>query len=289
MNQSITGNTRLIGLIGSPVTHSLSPLMHNTAFKKLELDYAYLAFDVDTENLEDGVKAMKTLNASGFNVTMPIKESILPYLDELSREAKLIGAVNTVKNINGRLKGYNTDGMGYVKSLNEEGFEVGKKKFVLVGAGGAARSVAIQLAIESVREIVIFNRDRDKADEICQIIRENFHDVEVKTSELNDEFLRRELINADVFVNCTPLGMGPHEEKSVIEDPEFLREDLVVSDLVYHPIKTRLIKIAETKGCEIVTGIGMILWQGAYAFKIWTGEEMPMEAVRKAIVTGRQR
>ncbi|NBG87165.1 shikimate dehydrogenase [Isachenkonia alkalipeptolytica] len=283
MKKIISGKTRLVGLLGDPVEHSSSPYIQNAAFTKLGLDYVYMAFTVNQENLTEGVQALKTLDALGFNVTMPNKEAIIPLLDEVSKEAKLIGAVNTVKITDKRLKGYNTDGMGFVKSLREEGISLGEEKFVLAGAGGAARSIAVQLALEGAKEIVILSRKGADGEVICNGIRDNIPGVLVNGDKLTDAALEKELKTAGVFVNCTPLGMKPREDQSVIPDPKLLRKDLVVSDIIYSPRTTRLMKMAVDRGCKVIGGMGMLLGQGALAFEIWTGEKMPVDAVKSEL------
>ena len=283
MKKIISGKTRLVGLLGDPVEHSSSPYIQNAAFTKLGLDYVYMAFTVNQENLTEGVQALKTLDALGFNVTMPNKEAIIPLLDEVSKEAKLIGAFNTVKITDKRLKGYNTDGMGFVKSLREEGISLGEEKFVLAGAGGAARSIAVQLALEGAKEIVILSRKGADGEVICNGIRDNIPGVLVNGDKLTDAALEKELKTAGVFVNCTPLGMKPREDQSVIPDPKLLRKDLVVSDIIYSPRTTRLMKMAVDRGCKVIGGMGMLLGQGALAFEIWTGEKMPVDAVKSEL------
>ncbi len=280
MNQIISGKTRLVGLLGDPVEHSSSPYIHNAAFVKLGLDYVYLAFTVNQENLAKGVQAMKTLGALGFNVTMPNKEAIMPLLDEVSKEAKLIGAVNTVKINDNRLKGYNTDGMGFVKSLKEEGISPGEEKFVLAGAGGAAKSIAVQLALEGAKEIAILSRRKAEGETISNGIRDNIPGVLVNAYGLTDPALEKELKTAGVFVNCTPLGMKPHEDKSIVPDSKLLRKDLVVADIIYSPKTTRLMTMAGDRGCKVIGGRGMLLGQGALAFEIWTGKKMPVEVAK---------
>jgi len=284
MKSRIRGTTRLTGLIGYPVGHSISPIMHNTAFEYLGLDYAYLAFEIKKDDLKSGIEAMKTLGVAGFNVTMPLKESILPLLDDVSREVELIGSVNTVMLDDGRLIGYNTDGKGYIRSLEDENILVPGKRILIAGAGGAARSIAVQLALEGVDEIIIANRTLDKGEEICQIINKNIPSCKSKTIGYDEERLKSVLNNTDVFINCTSLGMFPNEDKSIINSPVLLHSDLIVSDIIYHPRKTKLLKMAESIGCKTINGIGMIIHQGALAFKIWTGHDMPIDYIKRTLL-----
>ncbi len=284
MEDIINANTRLTGLIGSPITQSISPSMHNLAFSYLGLNYVYLAFDIDCLNLENAIKGLKTLNVKGFNVTMPNKKNVMQYLDEITSEAKLIGSVNTVLNDNGKLIGYNTDGKGYVKALKESGIQLRGSKVVIVGAGGATSSVAIELALEGADEIFIMNRTLSSAQEITNKINENIPNCKSVPLELNEEKLHQLLKHKDILINCTSLGMSPNEEGCIISNPDILCSNLVVSDLIYKPRKTKLLKYAESKGCKIINGIGMVLWQGAEAFKIWTGRDMPVDYVYKKLM-----
>ncbi|AOT70497.1 shikimate dehydrogenase [Geosporobacter ferrireducens] len=287
MQYCINGKTIPIGLLGYPIRHSRSPHMHNTAFQYLGLNYVYLAFEATEDSLAEAVKAMRVLDAAGFNVTMPNKQKVIPLLDEISPEAQLIGSVNTVRNDNGKLIGYNTDGRGYVKSLNEEGISIEGKKIVMVGAGGAARSVAIQLALDGAAELIIMNRSIEPAEEICNTIRANISNCKVEALELSNNILKQKLQEADMLINSTPLGMHPHEDKSIIPDPEMLHPKLIVSDLIYDPVKTKLLEMAEQVGCKTINGLGMMIWQGALAFKIWTGVEMPTDYIKEIIFSNK--
>ena len=279
----LTGYTRLIGLLGDPARHSVSPIMHNTAFHHLGLDYVYLVFVVNEQNLAESVRAMRTLDAAGFNLTMPNKHEVVPLLDELSPEARLIGAVNTVKHVDGRLIGYNTDGMGFVLSLEEKGIHVRGKKFVLLGAGGAGKSIAIQLALDGADELVIFNRRPEPAEALCSLIHQEVPRCTVSSHPLTDDSLKKELSTADVLVNTTSVGMGRMEGQSLIQNPAFFHENLFIADVIYSPKKTRLLELGEAAGCKTVNGMGMIIGQGALGFRIWTGHEMPLEPVKKAL------
>ncbi|SNS80789.1 shikimate dehydrogenase [Anaerovirgula multivorans] len=283
MKYTISGYTRLVGLLGYPIRHSRSPHMHNMAFQHLGLDYAYLVFEVNEDNLKEAVVAMRTLDVAGFNVTMPNKKNIMPLLDEVSEEAQLIGSVNTVVNKKGRLIGYNTDGKGYVMALNEEGIAVEGKRIVIAGAGGASRSVAIQLALDGAKEITILNRTLNSAEEICDIIKNNIPTCKTLASGYDDDQLKQQLKETDLFINCTNLGMGSHEEKSIIPSTNMLHPDLIVSDVVYSPPKTKLLQMAEKVGCKTLNGLGMMIGQGALAFKIWTGEDMPTDYIKEII------
>lgn len=281
----INGKTKLVGLLGYPISHSRSPRMHNAAFQYLNLNFVYMAFDIIGEDLEQAIEAMKVLKVAGFNVTMPNKSDVMQLLDDISPEARLIGSVNTVLNDNGRLIGYNTDGKGYVMALSDEGISPKGKRIVMAGAGGAARSIAIQLALEGAEEIVILNRAIEAAEVICNTINSNISSCRAHSSGYSEDGLRQLLRKADLFINCTPLGMHPDEDESIIEDPTLLHPHLVVSDIVYSPSKTKLMKIADAAGCKTFNGLGMMIQQGALAFKLWTGVDMPIEYIKEIILS----
>lgn len=283
MTERITGATKLIGLLGTPISHSLSPKMHNEAFAKLGLDYVYLAFDVGYQQLPGVIEGMRQLNIRGFNVTMPNKTLVCNYLDQLSAAAELAGAVNTVVNDNGILTGHITDGTGYMKALNEAEIDIIGKKMTIAGAGGAGTAICIQAALDGVKEISIFNQKDEyfsRAEETVKKIRLKT-DCNVQLFDINDTHkLRDEIAESAIFTNSTSLGMKPYEGKSIIPDISMLHADLVVSDVVYIPKKSRLLEMAEEKGCQTINGLGMMLWQGAKAFEIWTGQEMPVEYIK---------
>lgn len=286
MSERISGKTKLIGLLATPISHSLSPKMHNEAFAKLGLDYAYLAFDCGNDQLEDAVKGFRGLNIRGYNVSMPNKTNICKYMDNLSPAAEMIGAVNTVVNDNGVLTGHITDGIGYMKSLKDAGIDIIGKKMTLIGAGGAATAIAIQAALDGVKEISIFNRK----DRFFSIGEKTVKDINEKTKckaqifDLEDtEKLALEIQDSVILTDASPVGMKPLENLCNISDPSMLREDLVVSDIVYIPNKTKLLEMAESRGCKTINGLGMMLWQGAEAFKLWTGEEMPVDYIKELI------
>ena len=281
MTMNITGATRLAALLGSPVEHSQSPLIHNTAFQQLQLPYTYLAFDVPPEHLKEGVEGLKALKAIGFNLTMPHKEAVIPFLNELSQEAAIIGAVNTVKVEGDRLIGHNTDGKGFLMSLQDAGFTAVGIKAVIAGSGGAARSVALALAQENVRQLVLLNRSLHRAEEIALMLREATPEIDVKVAELNQANVAVELQDADLLVNSTPLGMDENSTDSIVADGSILKPPLLVYDLLYHPPRTHLMKQAEVQGCTTLNGLSMLLWQAALAFEIWTGVPMPVDVVKK--------
>lgn len=286
MAERISGHTELIGLIATPIRHSKSPTMHNEAFAKLGLDYAYLAFEVGCDELEDAVKGFKALKVRGYNVSMPNKTVIGQYLDELSPAAELCGAVNTVVNDQGTLTGHITDGIGYMRALKDNQIDVIGKKMTIVGAGGAATAIEIQAALDGVKELSIFNRK----DEFWDRAVNNVKNINEKTNchatlyDLADtEALRREIADSYIFTNATGVGMKPLEGQMVIPDASYLRKDLIVTDVVYMPTQTEMLKVAKDLGCKTMNGLGMMLYQGAAAFELWTGKEMPIDHMKKIL------
>lgn len=279
----ISGHTQMLCLIGSPVGHSGSPAMYNYSFNKLGLDYAYLAYDVKLEQTEEAIKALRLLNVKGFNITMPCKTAALACCDELSRAAELIGAVNTVVNDNGKLIGHNTDGMGWVRNCRENGVEITGKKMTILGSGGAATAIEVTAALEGMKEISIFALKDSffaNAEITVEKIRKNVPECRVNLYDLKDkEKLYAEIADSDILTNATRIGMKPMDEQSLIEDLSVFRKDLVVTDVVYNPRITKMIADAQAAGCKTITGIGMLLWQGAEAFKLYTGLEMPAQEV----------
>lgn len=282
MERRISGHTGLLAVIGSPVGHSASPAMYNYSFQRLGLDYAYVAFDIKTEEVKDAIAAMKTFKMRGCNVTMPCKTEVVKYMDELSPAARIIGAVNTIVNDGGRLTGHITDGEGFVNNLKDHGIDVAGKKITIAGGGGAATAIQVQCALDGAREIVIFNRTVVKAEETAAKVRREVPSCKVSVYDIADTAKMTEEIGAsDIFVNATSVGMAPNEGESVVKDLSAFRPGLVVTDIVYNPIETKLLKDAKAAGCTCVGGKGMLLWQGVSAFKLYTGEDMPVAEVKE--------
>ncbi|MFD1449533.1 quinate/shikimate dehydrogenase [Oceanobacillus sojae] len=284
----IDAKTTLVGLLATPVGHSVSPEMHNLGYTINGLNYAYLGFDVGPENLKEAVEGMKAMGAAGFNISMPNKIDVIQYLDELDDSAKYAHASNTVVNRDGKLIGYNTDGLGYVKNLEEHGVQIEGKKITLVGSGGVSTPIAIQLVQSGIKEISILARDDKffpKAEENVAYINNEMKHFGVKANifPLEDkEAFRKEISESAVLANATSLGMKPMDEMSILDGvTDALREDLVVTDVVYNPEKTKLLAQAEAAGATAINGLGMVLWQGALAYKLFTGEDMPMEEIKK--------
>lgn len=286
--KEITGHTVLTGLLGSPVAHSISPMMHNEAFRQLDLDYVYLCFNVGTENLKTAVEGLKTLGVRGFNCTMPDKNLMCELADHLSPAAKMIGAVNTVLNENGVLTGYNTDGMGYMQAVKDAGYDIINKKMTLLGAGGAATAVCVQAALDGVREINVFSiRDKffDRAQHMVDTINKETK-CKVNLYDFEDEsVLKKSIEESDILTNGTSVGMAPNTDACIIKDASFLHEGLIVSDVIYNPRETKLLQMAKANGCYTFNGLYMLLYQGAEAFKIWTGKDMPVEMIKAKYFT----
>lgn len=280
----ITGHTKLTGLLGSPVAHSISPMMHNESFRMLGLDYAYLAFDVGTDRLEAAVEGLKALQVKGFNLTMPDKVLMCSLCDRLSPAAEITGAVNTVNNENGILTGHTTDGTGYMRAVKDAGHDIIGKKMTIFGAGGAGSSVFVQAALDGVSEIAVFNRRTpffERAEELIKKLRERTS-CRIRLYDYDDEnVLRREIGESTILVNATTLGMTPEVDKCILRDSAMLRPGLIVSDLIYDPRETKFLRMAREAGCDTFNGLYMLLYQGAEAFQIWTGQEMPVEHIKE--------
>lgn len=285
MDSRIKGTTRLLGLIGSPVGHSGSPAMHNYGFQALGIDAAYLAFDIKEDQVRDAISAVRTLNMQGLNVTMPCKTEAAKYMDELSPAARLIGAVNTVVNRDGKLYGHITDGEGFVANLKDHGVSIEGKEIVIFGAGGAATAILVQCALDGAKSVTVVNPRDDffgRAEEMHKKLREETPDCDIALIDLADEAAVKEAVSkTDILINGTLLGMKPKEDTSVIRDTSLFRKDMVVADVVYNPKETKLLREAKAAGCKTVQGDGMLLWQGVAAFKLFTGQDMPVKEVKE--------
>ncbi|MCH1977294.1 shikimate dehydrogenase [Enterococcus hirae] len=282
----ISGKTKLTGFFAKPASHSLSPLMHNLAFSHWGIDAVYLAFEVDQTNLGQAVESIRTLDMLGVNVSMPNKTAVLAYLDQLSPEAELIGAVNTIVHQEQRLIGYNTDGMGFVRSVNETGHPIKNQKIVVLGAGGAAKAIVVQMALEGAQEITIYKR----LNATFLPLKEYFAKVSEKTGcpirlhDYADESqLALDLSQANLLINATDIGMGSKKDQLPIADVKLLHSQLAVFDLIYSPSETRLIQEAKKMGVKAYNGLGMLIHQGAIAFELWTHREMPVQNVRERL------
>jgi len=283
LSRVISGKIRVCGIIGDPIGHTMSPLMHNAAFEKMGVDYLYVPFRVKKEELGKAIEGMRALNIRGLNVTTPHKVAIIPFLDKLDRLAERIGAVNTIVNDDGVLTGYNTDATGFLQALLEGGIEPAEKKVVILGAGGASRAISFTIA-ERGAHLVILNRllELDWAEELAGQISHAFK-KEVKALKLDEENLLMVLEGADVLINATSVGMYPDIDETPIA-ANLLSPDLVVFDIVYNPIKTRLLSEAEAAGAKTISGLDMFVWQGVLAFEKWTGLKAPLELMREEVI-----
>lgn len=286
MRELITGHTELIGLFAYPIRHSNSPAMHNLAFAKLGLDCVYLAFEVDAQGLRGAIEGMRAMKLRGANVSMPNKTLVPQYLDKLSPAAELCGAVNTIVNEDGVLTGHITDGVGYMGALRDNGIDITGQKMTLLGGGGAATAISIQAALEGAGEISMFNaRDCfwERAQSTVRKINQRTA-CRATLYPLEDlDRLRGEIQESATLTNATGVGMKPQEGLCLIPDPTFLRPELAVFDVVYAPPRTPLLEMAQAVGCKTMNGLPMMLFQGAEAFRLWTGREMPVQYIKEKL------
>jgi len=278
----INGKTKICAIIGDPVGHSLSPAMHNAAFKELGLNIVYVAFPVKTDMLENAILGAKSLGLLGLNVTMPHKHAVIQYLDETESTAKAMSAVNTILNERGKLFGYNTDGKGAMIALQENRVHPEEKKMLLLGAGGAGKAIAFQAAQETT-ELVILNRTHENAKQLAELLNRTFG-TKVTGRPLSAESLKEELGTTDILVNATSVGMNPDVNASPIP-ADLLHSGLCVMDIVYNPLETKLLKDAKIVGAKVVSGLEMLLYQGAVAFEIWTNCPAPVDVMKKVALS----
>ena len=280
----ITGTTKLTALLGSPVAHSLSPLMHNFAFRRLGLDYVYLCFDVTEKELPQAVEGLKAVGIRGFNLTMPNKNKILELVDHISPVSRICKSINTVVNDDGVLTGTSTDGIGYMEALHDAGYDVTGEEITMMGGGGASTAICAQAALDGIRHIHIFVRPTSRfyrrTLELADMINRTTPCRASVYDHADQTALRDALSRSRLLINGTPVGMAPDTGHSIIEDTSIFHENLIVSDLIYNPRKTRLMQLAESVGCSTFNGMYMLLYQGAESFRIWTGQNMPVDLVK---------
>lgn len=284
MSNNITGHTRLLCLLGSPVEHSISPAMHNEAFHQLGLDCAYLAFDVPEEKMPEAVEALRLMNAQGWNITMPGKNIMCQLADKRSLASEVTGACNTIVNEDGVLTAYTTDGIGFMKAAEENGMDIIGKDMTLLGAGGAASAILAQAALDGVKQIDVFNiRDSffPRLEEMARQLNEKTDCKVVVHDFSNPEELKEAIAHSAILVNGTSVGMAPNVDATIIQDTSVFRPDLYVFDVIYNPQETRLLREAREAGCKTANGMYMLLHQGAASFKLWTGQDMPVEIIRE--------
>lgn len=280
IDHRVLGSTKLTGIIGNPVEHSISPQLHNSISFYLGLNLIYVPFKVEKNELENAVRGLKALNIAGFNVTVPYKKDIMKFIDENSKEAILVGAVNTVKNINGRLYGYNTDAEGFARAFKEESGEGFKAKQVaLIGAGGAARAIAVKIALEGAKKIYIVNRTKSKADEIAGIINNNIMNI-AESCGLDEEMNAEIYKKCDIIINTTSIGMYPEVKSSPVSRNICFFSHQIIYDVIYNPQRTQFLEDCGRFGCKVINGLGMLFYQGIYAYEIWTGVKIPEEPLK---------
>ncbi|MBB6020459.1 shikimate dehydrogenase [Paenibacillus sp. JGP012] len=271
----------LLGVMGDPIAHSKSPAMHNAALQAAGVEGMYMPLHVKPDQLQAAVRGITALGYRGVNVTIPHKEQVMQYLDVIDESARLIGAVNTIVNDNGTLTGYNTDGMGYVRSLKEEAVpQIEGKRIAVLGAGGAARGVIYALALEKPEQISILNRTADRAAALAEDLR-NYNLGDISGSGMQGA--QAVLADADIVINTTAAGMHPHVHDLPV-DPVWIREGAAVSDLIYNPLETRLLRESRMRGCTVHGGLGMFIYQGAIAFEHWLGIPAPIDTMRRAVL-----
>lgn len=286
MKKNISGHTRLICLLGDPVSHSISPAMHNLSFETLGLDYVYLAFQTNIEQFDKTTDTLKQIGARGFNCTMPCKRIAAEKCDELSTAAQLMNAVNTVVIEDGKMIGHNTDGIGYMKSVQDAGHDIIGKEMTLLGSGGASSAILAQAALDGVSKIHLFARKGNSWNMIeKQVAQVNaITSCKVTLNELSDETtLRTAVSDSAILVNASSVGMSPNTEGCLIPDTSYFHPELIVSDVIYNPRKTKLLEMAESAGLSTFNGMYMLLYQGAEAFQLWTGHEMPVSLIKREL------
>ena len=278
MTESIYGTTEIYGLTGDPVEHSFSPIMMNAAFSSMNLDARYLAFQVKAEDVSEAIAGIRALNFAGVNVTVPHKSTVIPYLDEVTPLAKKIGAVNTISNVRGHLKGTNTDFSGFIRSLKTLNFSPKNKVIALLGAGGSARALLVGLADAGAFRVIVYNRTSERSKKLVAEFSQYFPQTKLESVSL--QTIHETPL--DLLVNTTTVGMFSSE---VPVDLKQCKKISLLADIIYNPIQTTLLKQAEEMGIAAVNGIGMLLYQGCEAFTFWTGKQAPEEVMRNRLLT----
>lgn len=283
----VSGRTHLVCLLGNPTEHSLSPAMHNLSFELLGIDAVYVCFDVQNEDLGSIVAAFRVMESwDGFNVTMPCKQAIIPYLDELDAAAKLIGAVNVVKKSDGKIVGFNTDGKGFIVNLAKHGVQVSGSRMVLIGPGGAGSAIMAQAALDGVSHIDVFARAGGVSHKAALELAERVMaatDCSIALHDLADSSKMGSCIqNADILVNASSVGMGEQNDETPVP-AELIKSGMAVADVIYHPRETRFIRDAKVRGCLTVPGLGMLIEQAAVGESIWYDVQMPIEEIERRL------
>ncbi|MGE5364234.1 MAG: shikimate dehydrogenase [Bacteroidota bacterium] len=277
-------DTKIVGLIGHPIRHTYSPLMHNISFDLAGLNYVYLPFDVPISNLKSAVKGMMSLGIKGFNVTIPHKENIIQLLHNISDEASIVGAVNTIVNENGRLSGYNTDVHGITETLSPYRDEISGSEISVIGSGGAARSVIYSLIRHfKPSKINLINRTEQKAESLKEYFSAKMHFTNMKSYELFPPALVEVFRNSHLIVNTTPVGMSPNTDDTITTLEQSFMSGQIVFDIIYNPVRTKLLELAASQGAVTLDGLKMFVHQGAKSYELWTGQEMPVNKILKAL------
>lgn len=286
MTKEITGHTRLVGLFATPIRHSVSPMIQNAGFQALGIDAVYLAFDLGTDRIERAIDSIRNLEMLGANLSMPNKIAAVPLMDDLSDAAKLVGAINTIVNQDGKLTGHITDGIGFMRSLKDIDVDIIGKKMTITGAGGAATAIIVQAALDGVKEIAVYNiKDEffERIQATLQTIAESTG-CKIVLNDLADEAaLAKDVAESVLLTNATGVGMKPNTEASTIKNFDIITKDSAVVDIIYTPRETKLLKEAKARGAKTSNGLGMLLYQGAAAFELWTGQAMPIDVVKPII------
>jgi shikimate dehydrogenase len=277
----ISAHTKILCIIGHPISHTMSPLMHNIALNDLNLDYVYVAFDVTPKNLRHALNGIRALNIRGMNVTIPHKETILSYLDSIDPIAQKIGAVNTIKLEDGRIYGKNTDAEGFIRAIEDANIDISEMDVLLLGSGGAAKAVSYAL-IQKISKLTILNRTKPKATELANKLKKE-SEIPIFAKKLEETTINDEIQNVDLVVNATPVGMYPSQQESILSS-NMLHQDLIVFDLIYNPLETKLIKDARKVGCKTINGLDMLISQGALAFEWWTDKKPNINLMKRKVI-----
>lgn len=280
---NINPQTRCLGILGHPLGHSLSPLLHNRTLQHLNLNYVYLPFEVDLRNLKDAVASVRVLGMAGVNVTIPFKEAVIPFLDELSPESSICQSVNVIVNRAGKLVGHNTDGAGFMQALSS--YPVQNGCAVLIGCGGASRAIACQLAGSGWERLVLLDINLRRAESLADFLRGQYN-CEFKAMLMGQDRFEVEAGAADLVVNCTPMGMYPHIEGSPVDSLQTLQPGALVCDIIYNPQTTRLLKMAQQAGLATVDGLSMFVNQAALSLELWLGVKPPLEFMKGVALDG---
>ncbi len=281
---TVNGATELLGVIGHPISHSFSPVMHNAALRHLGLNHIYVPMEINPVNLEKAIQGLTALGFKGVNVTLPFKEAVIPYLNKLSTRASTVGSVNTiVVHPDGKTSGYNTDGQGFSLALKEDlNFKCEGKRVLILGAGGACRAVAMEAALSGAGQIIIAGRTLQKAQALIERVRQYFPSTQSSFIDIKHPELQKQVQECDLLVNATSLGMKP--EDPMLIDPSWLSAKTHIYDLIYNPLETPLLREARKRGCPAANGLTMLIGQGAASFYIWLDIKPPLDIMRKAIL-----